>query len=122
MAALADPATPASDPLPRVGARVRVVVPPLGPGWRTGMFNRTRQEPPGYLVLLFHPGPGRRGAVTVPLGAVTRLQVITLHPGTDRADPGPGASAHDGEEWREVALDAARPSRRDCPAAVRAGE
>jgi hypothetical protein len=103
---------------PAIGARVRVIVPGLGPGWRTGMFNRTRQEPPCYLVLLFHPGSGRRIAVTMHVRAVTRLQLSTLYPGNGPADPDPAAAAHEGEDWREVALDDVRAAGRHCPSAI----
>jgi hypothetical protein len=83
------------------------------------MWNRTRQEPPCYLVLLFDPGPIRRVAVTVPLAAVARLQVATRPPGAGPADADPGASALDGEEWADAVLDAARSaSRPDCPASI----
>jgi hypothetical protein len=121
-AALAAPGlaqTPGPGAVPAIGARVRIVAPGLGPGWRVGMFNRTRQEPPCYLVLLFDPGPIRRVAATVPLAAVARLQVSTRPPGPGPADPDPGAAALDGEAWAEVALDAARAaSRAGCPATI----
>jgi hypothetical protein len=110
--------TASIEAVPAIGARVRVVVPRLGPGWRTGMFNRTRQEPPCYLVLLFHPGPVRRIADTVHIGAVTRLQMSTLYPGDGPADPDPGAAGHDGEGWQEVAIDPLKALGRHCPSSV----
>jgi hypothetical protein len=117
--ALAEPGmaqAPSLDPRPpiepAIGARVRVVVPQLGPGWRTGMFNRTRQEPPCYLVLVFDPGPIRRIAVTIPVAAVTRLQVSTRPPGSGSEASDPGAAAFDGEAWTDVALDPVRAAGR----------
>lgn len=111
--------TPAPVVEPSIGARVRVVAPRLGPGWRTGMFNRTRQEPPCYLVLVFDPGPDRRIAVTIPVAAATRLQVSRRRPGSESEGPDPGAAAFDGEEWTEVPLDPVRAAGRPgCPASI----
>jgi hypothetical protein len=105
-------------PTPVIQARVRVVVPQLGPGWRTGMLNGTRQEPTCYLVLLFHPGRTRQVVATVYLGAVARLEVSSLYPGTGPADPDPAGGSYDGEEWREVRLDSMKASGKNCPTGI----
>jgi hypothetical protein len=105
-------------PTPVIQARVRVVVPQLGPGWRTGMLNGTRQEPTCYLVLLFHPGRTRQVVATVYLGAVARLEVSSLYPGTGPADPDPAGGSYDGEEWREVRLDWMKASGKNCPTGI----
>lgn len=97
-----------------IGARVRILVPQLGRGWRVGMFNQTREEPPCYLVLLMHPGPTRRIAATVPIGAVSRLQVSTLYPGNVNLDPDPAAASYDNESWTEVAVDPLKNTGRRC--------
>jgi hypothetical protein len=111
-------AQPAPAAPPAMQARVRVVVPQLGPGWRTGMLNATRQAPPCYLVLLFHPGRSRQVAATVYLGAVSRIQVSSLYPGTGASDPDPGAGGYDGEQWREVPLDSMKTSGQNCPTGI----
>ncbi len=104
--------------VPELGARVRVMVPRLGPGWRVGTFNRTRQEPPCYLVQLFDPGPTRNVAVTVPVQAVTRLQVSQLYPGAPPS-PDPGAAAFDGERWADMPLALAQATGLGCESAPR---
>jgi hypothetical protein len=104
--------------VPRIGARVRIVAPALGPGWRTGMFNQTRTVPPCHLVLLFDPGRPRTIAATVHIGAVTRLQVSSLYGSDGPSDPDPGAGSHEGEAWVDLALDAVRATGRECPASI----
>lgn len=104
--------------IPEVGARVRVMVPRLGPGWRVGMFNRTRQEPPCYLVQLFDPGLIRRVSVTVPVQAVTKLQVSRLYPGAQQS-PDPGAAAFDGEKWVDTPLALAQATGLGCETSPR---
>lgn len=80
--------------MPPINARVRVwSCRRWGRAGAPGWFNRTRQEPPCYLVLMFDPGPIRRVAVTAYIGAVTRMQLSTLYPGTGPIDPDPGAGA-----------------------------
>jgi hypothetical protein len=105
---------PPSREIPNLGTRVRVIVPAIGPGWRTGIFNQTRQSPPCYLVLLFHPGPVLRIAVTVPIAAVTRLQV-SLRDSSNGARFDPSAASLEGEKWREVLPDSAQAVSRACP-------
>lgn len=104
--------------LPRMQARVRIMSPQLGPGWRTGMLNGTRPAPPCYLVLLFHPGRTRQIAATVYLGAITRLQVSSLYAGEGAADPDPASGSYNGEQWREGLLDSARAQNAHCPATI----
>jgi hypothetical protein len=99
--------------IPSIGARVRIRSSQLGPGWRVGMFNQTRQVPPCYVVLLFDPGAERRITMTVPAGAVSRLELSRLYPGSP-ADPDPGAAAHDGETWVNVPLDSIQHTGRTC--------
>lgn len=104
--------------LPRMHARVRIMSPQLGTGWRTGMLNGTRQARPCYLVLLFHPGRTRQIAATVYLGAITRLQVSSLYGGEGAADPDPASGSYDGEQWREVLLDSAKAQNAHCPTTI----
>jgi hypothetical protein len=106
--------------VPPIGARVRIKSPQLGPGWRVGMFNRTRQEPPCYGVLLFDHGAPSRIAMTVPAKAVTRLELSRLYPGSPGSptDPDPGAAAHDGETWANVPLDSILQTGRVCPESI----
>jgi hypothetical protein len=106
--------------IPAVGARVRVVVPQLGPGWRVGMFNRTRQEPPCYLVLLLSQGPIREIDATVPIRAVTRLQVSVPAARSDSAPVDDAAAALDGEAWMDASPDSAQRVGRRCGDSVRA--
>jgi hypothetical protein len=105
---------PPTREIPNLGTRVRVMVPAIGPGWRTGIFNQTRQSPPCYLVLLFHPGPTLRIAVTVPIGAVTRLQV-SVRDTSNHIRFDPSAASLEGETWREVLPDSAQAISRHCP-------
>jgi len=107
-------ASHASHEIPPLGTRVRVIVPAIGPGWRTGIFNQTRQSPPCYLVLLFHPGPVLRIALTVPIAAVTRLQV-SVRDSSNGARFDPSAASLEGEKWREVLPDSAQAVSRACP-------
>lgn len=104
--------------IPEVGARVRVMVPRLGPGWRVGTFNRTRQEPPCYVVQLFDPGLTRNVAVTVPVQAVTKLQVSKLYSGA-QPSPDPGAAAFDGEKWVDMPLALAQATGLGCETSPR---
>lgn len=104
--------------VPDVGARVRVIVPELGPGWRVASFNRTRQEPPCYLVLIFSPSHDRTVAATVYARAIVRMQVSTLYRGDSAADRDPAAAAYEGERWLDASLDSASRSGRDCPARI----
>jgi hypothetical protein len=94
------------------------MVPRLGPGWRVGMFNRTRQEPPCYLVQLFDPGMTRNVVVTVPVQAATKLQVSKLYPGAP-ASPDPGAAAFDGEKWIDAPLTLAQATGLGCETSPR---
>jgi hypothetical protein len=106
--------------VPPIGARVRIRSPQLGPGWRVGMFNQTRQEPPCYGVLLFDHGAPSSIAMTVPAKALTRLELSRLYPGTPGSptDPDPGAAAHDGETWANVPLDSISQTGRACPDSI----
>ena len=99
-------AAPEPEPLPSLGARVRVVVPNLGSGWRTGIFVRTSQQPPCYMVTLTDPTSNRRIAARVNIGAVSKMQRSTMYTGVGTADPDPGAAAHDGESWHDISPDA----------------
>lgn len=118
------PALAASPPvrvataIPLIGARVRVIVPDLGPGWRTGMFQRTRQDPPCYVVLIFNPGHDMTVSATVYANSIARMQMSTLYRGDSVADRDPAAAAYEGESWNDVPLDSAKHSGRFCPARV----
>ena len=104
-----------SRPIPDIGARVRVIAPSLGPGWRIGTFNRTRQEPPCYIVLIADPVQRSRDAATLPSRALVRLQVSTLYGTTgSKRDPDPGASAYDGEQWLDVRVDSMQRVGQQC--------
>ncbi len=111
---------PPLDTIPPIGARVRVVVPQLGAGWRVGMFNRTRQEPPCYLVLLPDTSPIHRVAVTIAIRAATHLQINRLRAG-DISEPGPSASRFDKETWRDVRLEPVQATGHNCSDSVRPG-
>ena len=104
--------------IPAYGARVRFIAPELGPGWRVGMFNQTRQNPPCYLVVVFNPGSERTYAASVYAASIVRLQVSTLYDGSAAADPDPSAAAYEGELWMDAPLDSMKASGRACPAKV----
>lgn len=104
--------------VPDIGARVRVIVPELGPGWRVASFNRTRQEPPCYLVLIFNPSHDRTVAATVYVRAVVRMQVSTLYRGDSAVDRDPAAAAYEGERWLDASLDSASRTGRNCPRGI----
>lgn len=104
--------------VPAVGARVRFLSPQLGPGWRVGMFNQTRQVPPCYHVLVFDPWAVRRLMLTVPVTATTRVKLSELYPGNP-ADPDPGAAAHIGETWSRVPPDSNAETGQRRPDSVR---
>jgi hypothetical protein len=98
--------------VPAIGSRVRIQSPELGTGWRVGMFNQTRLEPPCYIVLLWDPGPTRRLSATVPVELVTRMQ-LSSEAGMTAAVDNEAAASIDGERWREVQMDSMR-VRPDC--------
>ncbi|MGH7471422.1 MAG: hypothetical protein ACRENP_26020 [Longimicrobiales bacterium] len=105
--------------VPDMGARVRIIAPELGRGWRTGMFSQTRVPEACYNVLLFNPGPIRMVDAFVPVQAMARMQLssIGLGGGLDVQDLG-AASLH-GEAWREVALDSVQRAGLNCDRIIR---
>lgn len=114
-AAVPTQAVRAAEPLPAVGARVRVLAPTLGPGWHTGMFNRLRVEPPCYRIIIFAPGPTRRVERTLSVRELERLQVSTVYDGQTRFEPAePDEQAYVNEGWRDVSLEALWVAERRC--------
>lgn len=97
-----------------VGQRVRIQAPALGAGWHEGMFNRTRTEPPCFVVLLFKPRASPSAAIevaaTLPLAGVARLAVFTGAPAAMAAWAGLAGRDASGGDWREVDLATIRPA------------
>jgi hypothetical protein len=78
------------------------------------MFNRTRTEPPCFVVLLFKPRASLSAAIevaaTLPLAGVARLAVFTGAPAAMAAWAGlAGPDAAEGD-WRQVDLATIRPA------------
>lgn len=89
--------------VPAVGALVRVVAPSLGAGWHYGMFNRTRTEPPCYLVLTFHSDGTNRIKRTLMFTDINKLQVHKTYDGVAKMAPFTGGKQTWGEQdWREI--------------------
>jgi len=98
-----------------VGQRVRIQTAALGREWRVGMFNRTRTEPPCFLVLLFRPRASPAVPIevesTIKIADVDRLAVFTGAPGPMQDWAGRTGQGGSETDWREVNLDALRAAR-----------
>jgi hypothetical protein len=81
----AAPSVAADGGTPQIGARVRVQVSGLWPGWHMGVFNRLRVEPPCYRVLVF--GPTHHVERMLSIREIERIQVSSLFDGHTRAEP-----------------------------------
>jgi hypothetical protein len=88
--------------VPQVGARVRVMAAGFGDGWQVGMFSQTRTVPPHYLVLIFAEGPVSRVERSIPIGAITRLQVSAAQPGPRGPISYAAAPVRADERWLEM--------------------
>lgn len=107
-----------ADALPAIGSRARIQAQGLEPGWHEGMFNRTRTEPPCYVVLVFKPRSSRTAAMQtssiVPVEDITRLEV---HAGvTQPLQDWAGLPSTDssGERWQNVAPEVLREANKKC--------
>jgi hypothetical protein len=112
------PSARADESIPAIGARVRVQVSGLWPGWHMGMFNRLRVEPTCYRVLLF--GPTRIVERMLSIPEIERLQVSSLFDGRTRLEPAdPDEWTYAGETWRDVSMDPLRKAEQQCPVLAR---
>jgi len=84
-----------------VGGRVRFRT-ARDTNWRYGMLNRTRTEPPCYMVLLFRPS--RTYIAQVPIDSATGLQRSTMF-GASRDYDAADTTTHAGERWVDVPRD-----------------
>ena len=110
----AAPSVAADGGTPQIGARVRVQVSGLWPGWHMGVFNRLRVEPPCYRVLVF--GPTHHVERMLSIREIERIQVSSLFDGHTRAEPtDPDEWTYAGETWRDLSIVTLRESEQRCP-------
>jgi hypothetical protein len=108
------PSARANERIPAIGARVRVQVSGLWPGWHMGMFSRLRVEPPCYRVLLF--GPTRIVERMLSIPEIERL----LYDGRTRLAPAdPDEWIYAGETWREAPTGPLQEAEQKCPVLAR---
>ena len=105
--------TQADEPIPDIGARVRVRVSGLWPGWHMGMFNQLRVPAACYRVLVF--GPTRTVERMLSIREIERMQVSRLYDGRARVEPAePDEWTYAGETWREVPMAPLREAEQRC--------
>lgn len=92
--------------LPTLGARVRVIAPRVGDGWKLGVFSRLRTEPPCYRIIVFRDSGTRRMEAALSVEDLVALEVSERGDGRDRFEfSDGGAHQYKDDRWREINLE-----------------